>query len=195
MREMVAPFYWAAAGALAGCGLIGLMTIGWPFLLAGAVLALAGLILLRTKGIWTLFVGFGGLPALVFPAAHIQRRQDDAEPVLRANGGRAPWWPVPRSPGRSRARSFRPATTLCSPCSRRSRSSGWPWVACCSAPAAAPLQPGSFVPGVRAKDCSVFVRRSLWYFLTAFLSVERPRVALRMREPITSRPRESMNLS
>jgi hypothetical protein len=35
-------------------------------LLAGAVLALAGLILLRTKGIWALFVGFGGLPALVF---------------------------------------------------------------------------------------------------------------------------------
>ena len=87
MREMVAPFYWAAAGALAGFGLIGLMTIGGPFLLAGAVLALAGLILLRTKGVWALFVGFGGLPALVFPAAHIQRRQDDAEPVLRANGG------------------------------------------------------------------------------------------------------------
>ena len=60
MREMVAPFYWAAAGALAGCGLIGLMTIGWPFLLAGAFLALVGLILLRTKGIWALFVGLGG---------------------------------------------------------------------------------------------------------------------------------------
>ena len=27
MRERVAPFYWAAAGALAGFGLIGLMTI------------------------------------------------------------------------------------------------------------------------------------------------------------------------
>ena len=64
MREMVAPFYWAAAGALAGCGLIGLMTIGWPFLLAGAFLALVGLPLLRTRGIWALFVGFGGLPAL-----------------------------------------------------------------------------------------------------------------------------------
>ena len=49
MRERVAPFYWAAAGALAGFGLIGLMTIGGPFLLAGAVLALAGLILLRTR--------------------------------------------------------------------------------------------------------------------------------------------------
>ena len=60
----MAPFYWAA-GALAGFGLIRLMTIGGPFLLAGAVLALAGLILLRTKGIWALFVGFGGLPALV----------------------------------------------------------------------------------------------------------------------------------
>jgi hypothetical protein len=66
MREKVAPFYWAAAGTLAGFGLIGAMTIGGPFLLAGAVLALVGLPLLRTRGIWALFVGFGGLPALVF---------------------------------------------------------------------------------------------------------------------------------
>ncbi|MDP8900006.1 MAG: hypothetical protein M3N33_02425 [Actinomycetota bacterium] len=66
MREKVAPFYWAAAGALSGFGLIGLMTIGGPFLLAGVVLALVGLPLLWTKGIWALFVGFGGLPALVF---------------------------------------------------------------------------------------------------------------------------------
>ncbi len=66
MREKVAPFYWAAAGALAGFGLIGLMTIRGPFLLAGVVRALVGLPLLWTKGIWALFVGFGGLPALVF---------------------------------------------------------------------------------------------------------------------------------
>ena len=66
MRETVATFYWAAAGTLAGFGLIGAMTIGGPFLLAGAVLALVGLPLLRTRGIWALFVGFGGLPALVF---------------------------------------------------------------------------------------------------------------------------------
>jgi hypothetical protein len=66
VREKVAPFYWAAAGTLAGFGLIGAMTIGAPFLLAGAFLALVGLPLLRTRGIWALFVGFGGLPALVF---------------------------------------------------------------------------------------------------------------------------------
>ncbi len=66
MREKVAPFYWAAAGTLAGFGLIGAMTIGGPFLLAGAVLALVGFPLLKTRGIWALFVGFGGLPALVF---------------------------------------------------------------------------------------------------------------------------------
>lgn len=65
MREKVAPFYWAA-GALAGFGLIGLMTIGAPFLLAGVVLALVGLPLLWTRGTWAFFVGFGGLPALVF---------------------------------------------------------------------------------------------------------------------------------
>ncbi len=66
MREKMAPFYWTAAGALAGFGLIGLMTVGAPFLLAGVVLALAGLIFLRTGGLWAFFVGFGGLPALVF---------------------------------------------------------------------------------------------------------------------------------
>jgi hypothetical protein len=62
MREKLAPFYWTA-GALAG---FGLMTIGTPFLLAGAVLALVGLPLLRKRDTWALFVGFGGLPALVF---------------------------------------------------------------------------------------------------------------------------------
>jgi hypothetical protein len=66
MREKVAPFYWTAAGALAGFGLIGQMTIGAPFLLAGVVLALVGLPLLWTRGTWAFFVGFGGLPALVF---------------------------------------------------------------------------------------------------------------------------------
>ncbi len=66
MREKVAPFYWAAAGALAGFGLIGLMTIGAPFLLVGVVLALVGLVFLRTRGFWAFFVGFGGLPALAF---------------------------------------------------------------------------------------------------------------------------------
>ncbi len=41
------------------------MAVGAPFLLAGAVLAPAGLIFLRTGGLWAFFVGFGGLPALV----------------------------------------------------------------------------------------------------------------------------------
>jgi hypothetical protein len=66
MREKVAPSYWTATGALAGFGLIGQMTIGAPFLLAGVVLALVGLPLLWTRGTWAFFVGFGGLPALVF---------------------------------------------------------------------------------------------------------------------------------
>ena len=43
-----------------------MMTIGAPFLLAGVVLAVAGLIFLRARGLWAFFVGFGGLPALVF---------------------------------------------------------------------------------------------------------------------------------
>ena len=66
MRERVASFYWTTAGALVGFGMIGLVTVGAPFLLAGLVLALAGLVFLRTGGLWAFFVGFGGLPALVF---------------------------------------------------------------------------------------------------------------------------------
>ncbi len=85
----MAPFYWAAAGALAGFGLIGLMTIGAPFLLVGVVLALVGLLFLRTTGLWAFFVGFGGLPALVF-LLHI------------SNGIRSalnPYCPQPGEPG------------------------------------------------------------------------------------------------
>jgi hypothetical protein len=67
MREKAAPSYWAA-GALAG---IGLMTVGGPFLLAGAVLALVGLLLLRTKGIWAFFCGVRWVAGARLPAAHI----------------------------------------------------------------------------------------------------------------------------
>ena len=195
MREKVAPFYWTAAGALAGFGLIGQMTIGAPFLLAGVVLALVGLPLLWTRGTWAFFVGFGGLPALVFLLHIFNGVRTALTPYCAEMGEPGALAAVPRGPARSRARLFRPATLSCSPCLRRSRSSGWPRVACCGAPATAPLQPRGFASGALAKDSSVFVRRSLWYFLTAFLSVERPRVALRVREPITSRPMESMNLS
>jgi len=66
MRGKVALLYWASAGALAGFGLIGLMTIGGPFLIAGVLLAVVGLLFWRMSGVWAFIAGFGGLPALVF---------------------------------------------------------------------------------------------------------------------------------
>jgi hypothetical protein len=95
MRAKANVLYWGAAGALAGFGSVGLMTIGLPFLLAGAAMALIGLLWVlvstvldllgplqqvddprrflgglarRLDGTWALPVAFGVLPALVITA-------------------------------------------------------------------------------------------------------------------------------
>ena len=65
MRERVAPFYWAA-GALAGFGLIGLMTLGGRSCSRAPSWPSSGSPLLRTRGAWAFFAGFGGLPVIVF---------------------------------------------------------------------------------------------------------------------------------
>jgi hypothetical protein len=66
MQGRAGALYWVATGAVMGFGLIGLMTIGFPFLVVGLILAVVGLWRPGTGGAWGLLVGLGGLPALVF---------------------------------------------------------------------------------------------------------------------------------
>jgi hypothetical protein len=70
MRGQAGALYWVAAGAVMGFGLIGLMTIGFPFVVVGLIMAVVGVWRPGIGGAWGFLVGFGGLPALVF-LAHI----------------------------------------------------------------------------------------------------------------------------
>jgi hypothetical protein len=49
-----------------GFGLIGLMTIGFPFVVVGLIMAVVGVWKPGIGGAWAILIGFGGLPALVF---------------------------------------------------------------------------------------------------------------------------------
>ena len=66
MRDRPGFFYWLVAGAVVGFGLIGPMTIGFPFLIAGMVLCVVGVWKPGIGGSWAFLVGLGGLPALIF---------------------------------------------------------------------------------------------------------------------------------
>lgn len=46
--------------------MIGLMTIGLPFLILGLIMAVVGVWRPGIGGVWGVLIGFGGLPALVF---------------------------------------------------------------------------------------------------------------------------------
>lgn len=61
-------FYWLLAGALIGFGLIGLLSIRFPFLLVGCGLALYGIIRSKFREFWASLVGFGSLPAIILVA-------------------------------------------------------------------------------------------------------------------------------
>ena len=54
--------YWLVTGALIGFGFIGILSIGWPFLLVGLAMVVYGAIRLGGSGVWSLLVGLGGLP-------------------------------------------------------------------------------------------------------------------------------------
>ena len=56
--------YWCIMGAVLGFGLIGMMTIGLPFLLIGVLMVVYGASRVGKTGVWGLLVGFGALPAL-----------------------------------------------------------------------------------------------------------------------------------
>jgi hypothetical protein len=62
----VNAFYWVTSGAMTGFGLIGLMTIGFPFLVVGLAMAVVGVWRPGISGAWGFLIGFGGLPSLVF---------------------------------------------------------------------------------------------------------------------------------
>ena len=57
--------YWLVTGALIGFGFIGILSIGWPFLLVGLAMVVYGTIRLGGSGIWALLVGLGGLPTVI----------------------------------------------------------------------------------------------------------------------------------
>ena len=63
---MSAPqnFYWLVAGALTGFGLLGILSIGFPFLLVGCGMLIYGIIRFRFSGFWAFLIGFGGVPLL-----------------------------------------------------------------------------------------------------------------------------------
>lgn len=64
MRVWQNILYWGCTGALLGFGLIGMMTIGLPFLLLGTLMLVYGVTRLGRTGTWSGLVGFGVLPAL-----------------------------------------------------------------------------------------------------------------------------------
>lgn len=68
MRDRAGFFYWLVAGAFVGFGLIGLMTIGFPFLISGMILCVVGVWKPGIGGSWAFLIGLGGLPALVLLA-------------------------------------------------------------------------------------------------------------------------------
>jgi len=70
MRERTSVFCWAVGGSLAGFGLIGILSIGFPFLLAGLAMLVFAILKAGARGAWAGVVGFGAVPALVL-LAHI----------------------------------------------------------------------------------------------------------------------------
>jgi hypothetical protein len=83
--------YWLLAGALMGFGVIGILSIGFPFLLVGLGLTIFLLIRRWLSGAWALLVGFGGLPALIL-AFDVLTAPPPCPPgpvTLQPGGGRA----------------------------------------------------------------------------------------------------------
>lgn len=57
--------YWIITGGLIGFGVIGILSIGLPFLLLGLILLIAGLVFWHAQGFWLLLIGLGVLPAAI----------------------------------------------------------------------------------------------------------------------------------
>jgi len=86
MRGRTGDLYWIAAGAMMGFGVIGLMTIGFPFVVIGLVMTLVGVWRPGLGGAWGLLVGFGGLPALVFLSHMVEALRTALNPYCDQRG-------------------------------------------------------------------------------------------------------------
>jgi hypothetical protein len=98
MRSRAGTLYWAATGAVLGFGLIGLMTVGFPFVIVGLAMALVGVWKPGTGGAWGILIGFGGLPALVFLSHIVQGVRTALNPYCALPGGPATGIPPAAGP-------------------------------------------------------------------------------------------------
>lgn len=66
-RSPLIPFLilWALVGALFGVGFIAILSIGWPLILLGVILAAVAAWIGRGRGLWAALIGFGLAPAAI----------------------------------------------------------------------------------------------------------------------------------
>ena len=98
MRGRANVLYWATTGSLVGLGLIGLMSIGIPFVIVGLIVAVVGVWRPGIGGAWGLLIGraSGAHPSV----AHSRGCPDGVEPVLRPAGRSRHTDPAPGRSGR-----------------------------------------------------------------------------------------------
>jgi hypothetical protein len=87
MRGKANVLYWATTGALVGFGLIGLTSNGFPFVVAGLVMAVVGVRRPGISGAWGFLIGFGGLPALVLLLNIVEGARTALNPYCAQPGG------------------------------------------------------------------------------------------------------------
>jgi hypothetical protein len=98
MRGRAGALYWVATGAVMGFGLIGLMTIGFPFVVIGLVMAVVGVWRPGISGARGFLIGFGGLPSLVFLLHIAQGIRTALNPYCAQPGGPDTTMPPPAGP-------------------------------------------------------------------------------------------------
>lgn len=69
MKNWMEALYWAIAGGSVGFGLIGIFSIGYPFLVIGVIMVFLGAIRVSPRQAWAALVGFGGVPAMFLSAS------------------------------------------------------------------------------------------------------------------------------
>lgn len=69
MRDWVKLLYWAIAGGFVGFGLIGILSIGYPFLVIGVIMVVLGALKVGIRSAWSALVGFGAVPAVFLSAS------------------------------------------------------------------------------------------------------------------------------